>query len=68
MEKTFQELPNWMFCIDEVSTGCYTVKGRNSQFGSNLELTGENPDELLDKAKLIAEDMERQIRSNANKP
>ena len=63
MEKTFQELPNWTFWADEVSAGCYRVRGENALVGSNLELTGLNPDELLDEAKRIAEDLERQVRS-----
>jgi hypothetical protein len=67
MKKTFQELPNWTFWANEVSAGCYRVKGRDSIFGSNLELTGGDPDELFDKAKLIAEDMERQVRAKLNR-
>jgi hypothetical protein len=51
MEKTFQELPNWTFWIDEVSLGRYRVNGKNALFDSNLELTGEFPDEMLNEAK-----------------
>jgi hypothetical protein len=67
IEKTFQELPNWTFWADEVSAGCYRVKGTNSLFGSNLELTGENPEESFDEAKLVAEGMERQVRAKLNR-
>ncbi len=67
MEKMFQELPNWTFWCDEVSAGGYRVEGRSSVFGSKLELAGENPDELFDKAKLIAADMERQVRAKLNR-
>jgi hypothetical protein len=67
MEKTFQELPNWTFWVDEVSAGCYRVQGKNALFGSNLELTGEEPDDLFDEAKLIAADMERQVRGKLDR-
>jgi len=61
MEKAFQALPNWTFWANEVSAGCYRVKGRNALFGSNLELTGDDPDELIHEARRIAANMERQV-------
>ena len=67
MQETFQDLPNWTFWIDEVSLGCYRVKGKNALFGSNLELTGEIPDEMLNEAKRIAADMDRQVRDKLHR-
>ena len=60
VEKTFQELPHWTFHVDEVSLGCYLVTGGNALTGANLEISGENPEQLLSKAKVIAGDLERQ--------
>jgi hypothetical protein len=62
MEKHFEDLPNWIFRVDEVSSGVYSVKGKNTVFGSNLDLTGEDPLYLLQEAKRVAVDMDRQIR------
>jgi hypothetical protein len=38
------------------------VKGKNTVFGANLDLTGEDPLDLLQEAKRVAVDMDRQIR------
>jgi|HubBroStandDraft_3_1064219.scaffolds.fasta_scaffold292183_1 hypothetical protein len=62
MEKKFQELSNWTFWIDERSSGCYNVKGQDEVFGCNLDLTGDDPEDLLDRARRSAHEMERQIR------
>lgn len=62
MEKKFQDLPNWTFWVDEISVGVYNVKGRDRLFGANLDLTGKDPEELLQEARRTAEDMDRQIR------
>jgi hypothetical protein len=62
MEKHFDDLPNWGFRVEEVSSGVYNVKGKNMVFGANLDLTGEDPLDLLQEAKRVAVDMDRQIR------
>jgi len=67
LEKTFQELPHWTFHVDEVSSGCYRVKGGNALTGANLEISGENPEQLLSKAKVIAGDLEQQTRRKPSK-
>lgn len=54
IEKTFQELPNWTFWVNEISAGVYNVKGRGRIFGANLGLTGEDPERLLNKARRVA--------------
>ena len=66
MEKTFHDLPNWTFWIDEVSVGIYNVKGKDRVFGANLDLTGEDPDQLLREARQAASDMDRQTRRKVN--
>lgn len=66
MEKKFQDLPNWTFWLDEISAGVYNVKGRNDTFGSNLNLTGGDPEELLKQAWHTAAEMDGQTRKKIN--
>ena len=68
MEKIFQELPHWTFHVVEVSLGCYLVTGGNALTGTNLEISGENPEQLLSKAKVIAGDLEQQSHRRRSKP
>jgi len=65
--KTFQELPHWTFHVDEVSFGCYRVKGRNGLTGANLEISGENPEQLLSEAKVIAGHLVQQTHRKQSK-
>jgi len=67
MEKIFQELPHWTFHVVEVSLGCYLVTGGNALTGTNLEISGENPEQLLSKAKVIAGDLEQQSHRRRSK-
>ena len=66
MQKNFQDLPNWTFWVDEISVGIYNVKGKNKVFGSNLDLTGEDPEELLQQARSAAAEMDRQTSRKIN--
>lgn len=59
MERTFKELPNWTLWADEVSAGCYIIKGKNSLTGANLEIPCENPKPLFKEARGIAQDRDR---------
>lgn len=68
MEKTFQELPHWTFHVNEAWVGCYRVKGNSAVTGANLEISGENPEQLLNEAKSIAEDMERRSDRKPQRP
>src|SRR5215467_2309592 len=66
VEKRFQDLPNWTFWIDEVSAGTYRINAKNSKCGSNLELTGADPEELIRRARETASSMEQQTRRKIN--
>ena len=52
-----------IFGVEEVSSGIFNVKGKNAVFGANLDLTGEDPHDLLQEAKRVAVDIDRQIRN-----
>ena len=44
--RTFRELPDWTFDVDEVSASVYRVRGVDKA-GRNVEAIGTDPDELL---------------------
>ena len=46
----FNELPDWQFEVDEVSAGVYKVLGKDKS-GRNVEVTGTDPDDLLNECK-----------------
>ncbi|MBN2713729.1 MAG: hypothetical protein JXR97_15025 [Planctomycetes bacterium] len=46
----FNELLDWCFDIDEVSAGVYQVVAKDSK-GHLIEMTGVNPDKLLNDCK-----------------
>ena len=58
MAIVFQELPGWQFDADEVSAGVFRATGFD-QFGRNVEVTGTNPDELLERCRKDAAEMVR---------
>jgi len=66
VQRRFQDLPNWTFWLDEVSAGVYNVKGKNDRLGSNLDLNGRDPEELLQQAREIASTMDLQTRRRVN--
>ena len=65
MRETAQELPDWIFEIQEVSAGCYLVSGMH-KLGSRIEISGIDPDKLLSRAKNDARQMEGEIRKKLN--
>jgi len=52
----FNDLPNWQFEVDEISAGVYKVCGKDRS-GRSVEITGSNPDKLLDECKQSAKRM-----------
>ena len=52
----FDELPGWYFEVDEVSAGVYKVIGKDKS-GRNIELTGTDPDGLIEECKKSAKQM-----------
>lgn len=49
----FKELPGWLFEVDEVSAGVYKATGKD-ELGRNIEITGIEPNELIEKCKEAA--------------
>lgn len=47
---TFPELPAWQFSLREVSTGVYIVTAKH-RLGATLEMSGTQPEELLERCK-----------------
>lgn len=58
----FDELPGWCFAVDEVSAEVYKVIGKDKS-GRNIELTGTDPDSLIEECKKSAEQMIRNFNS-----
>jgi len=54
----YEELPGWQFFVDEISAGVYKVWGKDL-IGHNIEVTGMDPDLLLEKCKNYAEQFKR---------
>lgn len=52
----FEELPGWCFDADEISSGVYKATGVDRQ-GRNVEATGTDPDELIEKCRRSAVQM-----------
>lgn len=50
MNRTFAELPGWIFDIDEVSAGVYQVVASDID-GHRICRTGTDPDELIEECK-----------------
>lgn len=62
MERKMDDLPNWTFRIEEVSAGAYKVEARHLR-GPKVEISGTDPDELLNRAAKSAREIEDAIRS-----
>lgn len=56
MNIEFKELRCWHFDIIEVSANIFKVTGKD-QFHHSIELTGTEPDKLLDECKKYAHDI-----------
>jgi hypothetical protein len=61
MKTKIATLPNWTFNINEVSSGVYKLSGQH-KLGCNIELTGVDPEKLIEEAKTSAEKMEQDIK------
>lgn len=64
MDVNIENLPNWTFQIDETSAGVYKLIARHA-LGCSIELTGADPDRILDEAKRSANEIEDQLRRKA---
>jgi hypothetical protein len=53
MWKEDPEIPDWEFEADEVSAGCYVVRGRDI-YGHTVDLRGSDPEQMLRECKEAA--------------
>jgi hypothetical protein len=67
MQKKFANLPSWTFWTEEISAGVYNVKGKDCISGANLDLTGQDPEQLLQQARRAAVDLDRQVRGKCKR-
>ncbi|WP_077728058.1 hypothetical protein [Methylocaldum sp. 14B] len=56
MIRSFPELPDWSFDIDEVSNGVYKVVVSH-RYGHKISKTGIDPEALIDDCRREATDM-----------
>jgi hypothetical protein len=61
MQNQIDALRNWTFHVEEVSAGVYKLRAIHNR-GASIELTGIDPEELLNRAKQDAKEMERSLR------
>ena len=61
MDVKIDALPNWVFRGDEISPNMYKVYAKHV-WGPSIELTGTDPDELLEEAKRTAKKMEEELK------
>ena len=57
MRKTFPDLPNWSFDLDEVSANVYEAVGTD-QFGHKISYTGTDLEAILNQCKLAAKEID----------
>lgn len=60
MKKSFSDLPNWGFELEEVSANVYEVTGTDAR-GHRVQMKGTDPDELLQNARRGATKIETEI-------
>jgi hypothetical protein len=53
MKQKFDDLPNWIFELIEVSAGVYRIKATDTT-GRSFEKTGTDPDALIEEGKNYA--------------
>lgn len=63
MIKTFPELPEWDFELDEVSAGVYKVVGTDKS-GHVVSATGMDLEELIERCKKDALEISRSLGPN----
>lgn len=53
LRRTFPELPDWTFDLDEIWAGVYRFRGVD-EAGRSVEATGTDPDALVDAGRKSA--------------
>ncbi len=67
MPRSFPELPDWFFDADEVSAGVYRAFGRD-RTGRNVEVSGLDPEVLIENCRQAALQMMAEIRKSSDSP
>jgi hypothetical protein len=60
MKREIEELPNWTFQVEEMSAGIYRLRAKH-RLGPSIESTGIDPEELMERARKDAAEMERRL-------
>ncbi len=63
MNESFDDLPGWLFEVDEVSANVYEVTGTD-RAGHRVQMKGTDPDALLDDARKAAFKISSDVRSS----
>jgi hypothetical protein len=66
MPTEFPELPDWSFDADEISAGVYRVFGKDTA-GRNVEVTGHDPEALIQKCRQAALQIVARIQKSEGK-
>ena len=64
MAQSFEDLPDWIVEIDEVSAGVYKLRALH-KLGPSIEYTGLEPEKLIERARVDALDIERSLNQKA---
>jgi len=56
------KVPGWSFRKKEILNGAWEVEGTD-QWGRRVSRTGDDPDQLLAKCELAAEDINKKIKN-----
>jgi hypothetical protein len=65
MKRSFPELPDWSFSVEEVSAGVYEVTGTDTM-GRRVQAKGTDPDALLAESRRDAETLAAQVPTRSN--
>ena len=57
-------LPGWVVSTKEVSAGIYRLRVEESSSGANFEISGSNPDEMLERARQYVVELETKRRKS----
>ena len=62
MERVAESLRDWIFNVDEISTGVFRVKAVHKA-GCIIELSGTNLDEIVEQARRDASELEHRLKA-----
>lgn len=65
MRKTFPDLPNWSFDLDEVSANVYEAVGID-KYGHRVSYTGTDLEAILNQCKSAAKEIDDSLQGDSN--